>query len=149
MPQAFGALAPRRAREVMPWLFALYAAASLLHFTHNAEYLAQYPNLPASWTRASVYLAWCGVTAIGLLGFVLYRTGHRRAGLTLLTLYGALGFAGLLHYTRAPLAHHSTAMNVTIWAEVAAATMFLLNVAGVATCHRVTAETAAQQSPEG
>jgi hypothetical protein len=130
----------------MRWLFALYAAASLLHFAHNAEYLAQYPNLPASWTRASVYLAWCGVTAVGLWGLVLDSTGHRRAGLTLLAIYGGLGFAGLLHYTRAPLAHHSTAMNVTIWAEVAAATLFLLNVAGVATCLRVTAETAARQS---
>src|SRR5215469_12243644 len=40
----------RHARQLIPWLFALYAAASLVHFTHNAEYLAQYPNLPASWT---------------------------------------------------------------------------------------------------
>ena len=149
MTQASGASAPRRACQVMPGLLALYAAASLLHFTHNAEYLAQYPNLPASWSRASVYLAWCGVTAVGLLGFVLYRTGHRRVGLTLLAIYGGLGFAGLLHYSRAPLAHHSTAMNVTIWAEVAAATVFLVNVAGVAICLRVTAETAARQSTEG
>jgi len=133
----------------MPWLFALYAAASLLHFTHNAEYLAQYPNLPASWTRASVYLAWCGVTAFGLLGFVLYRTGSRRAGLSLLGIYGGLGFAGLLHYTRAPLAHHAPAMNVTIWAEVAAAAVLLINVAGVARCLTVNAGTAAQQSLEG
>ena len=123
----------------MPWLFVLYAAASLLHFTHNAEYLAQYPNLPASWTRADVYLAWCSVTAVGLLGFVLYRSGYRRFGLTVLAIYGALGFAGLLHYSRAPVAHHSAAMNVTIWAEVAAAAVFLIDLARVATCLRVNA----------
>jgi hypothetical protein len=127
----------------MPWLFVLYAAASLLHFTHNAEYLAQYPNLPASWTRADVYLAWCGVTAVGLLGFVLYRSGYRRFGLTVLAIYGALGFAGLLHYSRAPVAHHSAAMNVTIWAEVAAAAVFLIDLARVATCLRVNARTIA------
>jgi len=124
---------PHRTRRMMPWLLALYASASLLHFTHNAEYLAQYPNLPASWTRADVYLAWCGVTSAGLLGYVLYRTRYPRLGLTVLAVYGGLGFAGLLHYTRASIAHHSAVMNFTIWAEVAAATVFLINVASIAT----------------
>jgi hypothetical protein len=118
---------------MMPWLLALYASASLLHFTHNAEYLAQYPNLPASWTRTDVYLAWCGATSLGLLGYVFYRTGYPRLGLTVLAMYGALGFAGLLHYTRASIAHHSAAMNFTIWAEVAVAAVFLINVASIAT----------------
>ena len=127
------ALTPQRARRMMPALLALYASASLLHFTHNAEYLARYPNLPASWTRADVYLAWCGVTALGLLGYVLYRIGYPRLGLLLLAVYGGLGFAGLLHYTRASIAHHSAAMNFTIWAEAAAAALFLISVASIAT----------------
>src|SRR5215813_9089080 len=127
------ALTAHRTRQLIPWLLALYALASLLHFTHNAEYLAQYPNLPASWTRADVYVAWCCVTAVGVLGYVLYRGGASRVGLTLLAIYSGFGFDGLLHYTRAPIAHHSVAMNFTIWAEVAAATLFLINVAGVAT----------------
>ena len=126
------ALTQQRARRMMPALLALYASASLLHFTHNAEYLARYPNLPASWTRADVYLAWCGVTALGLLGYVLYRIGYPRLGLLLLAVYGGLGFAGLLHYTRASIAHHSAAMNFTIWAEVAAAALFLISVASIA-----------------
>ena len=134
----------RLACQIMPWLLALYAGASLLHFTHNAEYLAQYPNLPASWTRADVYLAWCGVTAVGLLGYVLYRRGFPRIGLTLLGIYGGVGLDGLLHYTRAPIAHHSAAMNFTIWAEVATAALFLINLASVATWHiRINAKTAA------
>ena len=138
------AFTPRRACQMMPWVLALYAAASLLHFTHNAEYLAQYPNLPASWTRADVYLAWCCVTAVGLLGYVLYRSGLPRVGLTLLAIYGGVGFDGLLHYTRAPVAHHSAAMNFTIWVEVAAAAVFLINVAGVAKWHiRLNGKTAA------
>jgi len=133
-----------RACQIMPWLLALYAGASFLHFTHNAEYLAQYPNLPASWTRADVYLAWCCLTAVGLLGYVLYRGSSPRAGLTLLAIYGGLGFDGLLHYTRAPIALHSPAMNFTIWVEVAAAAVFLTSVASVAACHiRLNAKTAA------
>ena len=125
------ALAARRASRMMPWLLALYAAASLLHFAHNAEYLAQYPNLPVSWSRADVYLAWCGVTSVGLLGYVLYRARYYRVGLTVLAIYGGLGFGGLLHYTRAPVAHHSAVMNFTIWAEVVAAVVLLVNVARV------------------
>ena len=135
---------PRRARQMMPWLLALYAGASLLHFTHNAEYLADYPNLPASWSRADVYFAWCCVTAVGFLGYVLYRGQYRRVGLTLLAIYGGLGFDSLLHYTRAPITHHSAAMNFTIWAEVATAALFLINVASVAAWHtRINARTAA------
>jgi hypothetical protein len=113
-------------------LIVLYAAASLLHFTHNAEYLAHYPNLPPSWTRAEVYLAWGAVTVPGVLGFALYRRGQRRSGLALLALYALLGFAGLLHYTRAPWSHHSAAMNLTIGLEVACAACLLLHVARLA-----------------
>ena len=113
-------------------LVVLYAAASLLHFTHNAEYLAHYPNLPPSWTRAEVYLAWAAVTVPGILGFALYRRGRRRSGLALLALYALLGFAGLLHYTRAPWSHHSAAMNLTIGLEVACAACLLLHIARLA-----------------
>jgi hypothetical protein len=122
-----------RAQRMMPWLLVLYAAAGLLHFAHNAEYLAQYPNLPAWLSRADVYWAWCAVTAAGLLGYALYRTRRYRAGLTVLGIYGVLGFGGLLHYARAPMGHHSTSMNLTIWTEVVAAAVFLINLAIIAT----------------
>jgi len=122
----------RHACQMMPWLLAFYAVASLVHFTHNAEYLAQYPNLPASWTRADVYLAWCGVTTVGLSGYLLYRVGYRLVGLTVLLIYSGLGFDGLLHYTRAPIGHHSPAMNFTIWAEVVAAALLLIDLTSLA-----------------
>ena len=78
------------------------------------------------------------------MGYVLYRSGLPRVGLTLLAIYGGVGFDGLLHYTRAPVAHHSAAMNFTIWVEVAAAAVFLINVAGVAKWHiRLNGKTAA------
>jgi hypothetical protein len=121
-----------RASQVMAWLFGVYVATSLLHFAHNAEYLAQYPNLPASWSRADVCLAWCGVTIVGLVGYFLFHGRYRRTGLTVLAVYGFLGLGGLLHYARAPIAHHSAAMNLTIWSEAAAATLFLFSVATAA-----------------
>jgi hypothetical protein len=118
----------RRCGATLPWLFAVYAAATLLHFAHNAEYLAQYPNLPTSWSRAEVYEVWCGVMALGLLGYWLYASGNRNIGLTILGSYALLGFGGLLHYTRAPMTHHSAVMNLTIWAEAAAGTLLLAKV---------------------
>jgi hypothetical protein len=109
-------------------LLLLYLAASLLHFVHNAEYLADYPNLPAWLGRADVYLAWLGLAAIGAAGWALYRFGWRLAGLLLIGVYAGFGFDGLLHYTRAPFAAHTQVMNFTIWFEVAAAALLLLGV---------------------
>jgi hypothetical protein len=114
--------APPRALIV---LLLLYAAMSLVHFAHNAEYLSAYPNLPAWLTRPDVYLAWGALTLLGLCGYALYRCASARAGLLLLLLYALLGFDGLLHYQRAPFAAHTAMMNFSIWGEVVAATLLL------------------------
>ena len=113
------------------WLYSallLYTAASLLHFTHNAEYLSDYPNLPDWLTRVGVYASWLAVAAVGLCGFLLYRFRHRFAGLLTLGIYAALGFDGLLHYTRASFDAHTTVMNFTIWFVVIAAALLLVIV---------------------
>ena len=115
-------------RAWMGGLLLLYLAASLLHFAHNAEYLADYPNLPAWLDRSEVYVVWVAFAAIGIVGYVLYRIGRRLVGLLLVGLYAVLGFDGLLHYTRAPLEAHTAAMNFTIWFEVAAAALLLISV---------------------
>jgi hypothetical protein len=109
-------------------LLLVYAAASLVHFVHNAEFIAEYPNLPASWTRADVYLAWLAMTGVGLAGWFLVVRGHWRAGLLVLTAYALIGIESLGHYVLAPLSHHSLAMNGTILLEVAAASLVLTEV---------------------
>ncbi|MEO7386599.1 MAG: hypothetical protein ABIX37_06670 [Gammaproteobacteria bacterium] len=106
-----------------------YTAASLLHFTHNAEFLADYPNLPASFTRVGVYGAWLAVTAIGALGYAMLRIGWKVAGLLLLAAYAAFGLDGLAHYSLAPFSAHTGMMNFTILFEVAMA-LLLLGVVG-------------------
>ena len=116
-------------------LLLVYLAASLLHFAHNAEYLGQYPNLPTWLGRSDVYLAWLGLAALGAVGYALYRTGWRLVGLFVLALNAALGFDGLLHYTRAPFTAHTAAMNFTIWFEVLAAAILLIFVMGRAVQH--------------
>jgi hypothetical protein len=111
---------------VLEVLLLLYVGASLLHFTHNAQFVQAYPNLPSWITRSSVYLTWVVITSIGLLGYLLRRYGSRVVGFVLLCLYAAVGLDGLLHYTRAPLHAHSHTMNFTIWFEVVAASILLL-----------------------
>ncbi len=108
-----------RALPPSVWLlFGLYTLASLVHFAHNAEYLAFYPGLPAWMTRESVYLAWLPIALVGLTAVVALRLGWRMAGGMLLAAYGVLGTAGLLHYTLALCSEHTLATNLTIGAEV-------------------------------
>jgi hypothetical protein len=71
--------------------------------------------------------------AAGVAGFALYRRGSAFTGLFLLGLYAALGFDGLLHYTRAAIAAHSAGMNFTIGFEVAAAAALFFVVVNSAT----------------
>jgi len=102
-----------------------------LHYAHNAEFLADYPNLPAWMSRTKVYVAWFGVTAVGVLGYRLVRLGYQLMGLFVIAVYAALGFDGLGHYTLAPVSEHTTTMNVTIWLEVASAALLLFAAAGL------------------
>jgi hypothetical protein len=107
-----------------------YAAASLFHYGHNAEFLGEYPNLPAWLSRAQIYSAWLGLTALGALGIALVRLRYRFPGLVVLAVYALLGFDGLAHYAVAPPSAHTPVMNLTIWLEALAAGLLLAAVVG-------------------
>lgn len=107
-------------------LLIVYCIASLIHFVHNAEFVADYPNLPAWLTRPKVYLAWLVITSVGVAGLVFLRLHLRVLGLLMIAVYAALGFAGLDHYWMAPVDAHSAAMNATIGFEVVSAAALLV-----------------------
>lgn len=107
-------------------LVVVYFIASLAHFTHNAEYIAFYPGMPTWLTRENVYLAWLGITSIGLVAFVLLRVGVHAVAVLLLGVYGAFGLDGLAHYTLALCSEHTFFANVTIWSEAIAGLLLLL-----------------------
>ena len=113
-------------RTALVVLLILYGIASLVHFIHNAEFLADYPNLPSSWSRTGVYLAWVGMTLIGVLGWILFHRGFQRTGLVIVAVYAALGMDSLGHYVVAPLSDHSAIMNATILLEVVAAGLLFI-----------------------
>ena len=110
-------------------LMALYCAASLAHFVHNARFLADYPNMPAWLSPLQVMGAWLAVTAVGLLGWLVTCSRWPLPGLLLIGAWAGLGFDGLAHYSLAPMSAHSLAMNLTIWSEVVAAALLLAAVA--------------------
>jgi hypothetical protein len=120
---------PRPTASALLILFLVYAGASLFHYAHNAEFLAEYPNMPAWLSRTKVYAAWLGGTTLGLIGYLTVRRGYRIAGLSVLAVYAALGFDGLGHYSLAPLSAHAPLMNLTIWLEAASAALLLAAVA--------------------
>jgi hypothetical protein len=120
---------PDKPREDLPKLLLALAIAyfitSLGHFSHNAEFICEYPNLPAWITRTKVYAAWAAITSVGVFGLLLIRRRFVAAGLVLVAAYAALGFDGLGHYAVAPIELHTVAANFTILSEVAAAALLL------------------------
>lgn len=108
-------------------LVAAYFVASLAHFSHNAEYIAVYPGMPAWLTPEKVYLAWLGVTSVGVAAFALLSFGFATPALLLLGVYGAFGLDGLAHYTLALCSELTVLANVTIWAEATTGVVLLLS----------------------
>lgn len=116
---------PRPLPDIFLALAAAYFLTSLGHFAHNAEFICDYPNLPAWLTRAKVYASWAAITSVGAVGFLLIRRRLVAAGLALVAAYAALGFDGLGHYAVAPMAFHTFGANLTILSEVVAAAVLL------------------------
>jgi hypothetical protein len=106
-------------------LTALYFLTSFGHFSHNAEFICEYPNLPASFTRAKVYIAWLAITSVGALGLFCLGKRFVAAGLMLVAAYATLGFDGLAHYKLAPMEFHTLGANISILSEVTAAALLL------------------------
>jgi hypothetical protein len=106
-------------------LTTAYFLTSLGHFTHNAEFICEYPNLPAWLTRAQVYAVWAGITSVGVVGLLLMRKKFMATGLLLMAVYAAMGLDGLGHYAVAPIELHPLVANVTILSEVVAAALLL------------------------
>ena len=131
--------------KVLLALTAAYFLTSFGHFSHNAEFICEYPNLPAWLTRAQVYAVWAAITSVGALGLLLIRKNLMAIGLALMAVYAALGFDGLGHYALAPIELHPLIANVTILSEVVAAALLLPVVLWLLASHLVRDRRQAQQ----
>ena len=115
----------KRSETVLLVLLLAYGGASFLHYAHNAVFLVEYPNNPGWLSSPKIYTAWLILTAFGLAGYLFVWKGYRLIGLSALAVYAAFGFDGFAHYGLAPLAQHTTTMNLTIWLEAATAAVLL------------------------
>lgn len=127
--------------KVLLALTAAYFLTSFGHFSHNAEFICEYPNLPAWLTRAQVYAVWAAITSVGALGLLLIRKKLMAIGLALMAVYAALGFDGLGHYALAPIELHPLIANVTILSEVVAAAILLPVALWLLASHMLRGET--------
>jgi hypothetical protein len=132
--------------KVLLALTAAYFLTSFGHFSHNAEFICEYPNLPAWLTRAQVYAVWAAITSVGALGLLLIRKKLMAIGLALMAVYAALGFDGLGHYALAPIELHPLIANVTILSEVVAAALLLPVVLWLLASHMLRGQRANQQA---
>lgn len=121
-----------QANRALIVLVLVHTAASLLHFVHNATFLADYPNMPGWISPTIVYGVWLAEAAVGVVG-LMWVLGGRTIGLALIAIYAVLGFGGLDHYTLAPMSAHTLAMNATIWLETATGVALLALVVWRAT----------------
>jgi len=140
--------ATRHAGHLPKLLLALtgvYFLTSLGHFSHNAEFICEYPNLPAWLTRAQVYAVWAAITSVGVIGLLLMRRKFMATGLLLLVVYAAMGFDGLGHYAVAPVELHPLMANVTILTEVVAAALLLPVALWLLASHMLRSQTRNQQ----
>lgn len=116
---------PKKLPTVLLVLTAAYFLTSLGHFSYNAEFICEYPNLPAWLTRAQVYAVWAAISSVGVVGLLFMRKKYMATGLLLVAIYAALGFDGLGHYALAPIEFHPLMANVTILSEVVTAALLL------------------------
>lgn len=117
---------PGRRLDQLRLLLIVNIAASALHFADNAVFLPQYRE--PTWTRGPIIASWILITAVGLLGYALYRLGHRKAAYTILLAYGLMGLLGLTHYLTVPIWEFSARINTFILLEATAAAGLLATI---------------------
>ncbi len=132
--------------KILLALTAAYFLTSLGHFSHNAEFICEYPNLPAWLTRAQVYAVWAAITSVGVVGLLFMRKKFVATGLLLMAVYAAMGFDGLGHYALAPIEFHPLVANITILSEVAAAALLLPVVLWLLASHMLLSKRGTQKS---
>jgi hypothetical protein len=91
----------RRAVRTLTALMAVAVAVSIVHYTDNYVNYADFPQASgaASYSKASVAVAWFAFTAAGVAGYLLFRRAPSNLALALLAIYSGSGLIGIGHYT--------------------------------------------------
>ena len=97
-------------------LFRVLLAGVLLtavHYTDNYLYFDEYPQ-PASLRPWQIYAAWTLLTAVGVAGYRLFKSGYVAPAYVCLVVYSYTGTSSLGHYLYGPLSELSAKQHVFI-----------------------------------
>jgi hypothetical protein len=85
--------------KILRALLAFSIASTALHYTHNFVAASDYPGPVASVAvQVAIVLFWPVLTAIGLLGYRLYKRGRSYPAHVCLAVYSVTGLSTLGHF---------------------------------------------------
>ncbi|MEM1281020.1 MAG: hypothetical protein AAF921_14320 [Cyanobacteria bacterium P01_D01_bin.44] len=87
--------------------------STAIHFTDNYLYIEQYPQ-PDWITLPSIYISWCVWTAVGVIGYWLYKNQKFWFAYPCLVFYSFCGIDSLGHYLYGALSEFSPKMHLLI-----------------------------------
>ena len=104
-PAMAGRWPAARARRqfVLGVILAASVVSTAAHYTHNFVEIEQYPQYDwqsAALTQAAILVSWPLLTAIGLIGYWLYRQRRDRAAHTCLVIYSLTGLITPIHFLK-------------------------------------------------
>jgi hypothetical protein len=82
---------------VLRLVIAASVVSTAVHYADNYVAIGAFPQ-PDWIDRPSVIVTWVALTAVGLLGYVLYRRGSHPAAELCLAVYSVTGISTLGHY---------------------------------------------------
>jgi hypothetical protein len=83
------------------WLVAITIISSVFHYADNFLRYEKYPQADPAFihvTKPMIWQAWLVFTALGVIGYMLYRRGRPVAGGVCLALFSVGGLISPLHY---------------------------------------------------
>jgi hypothetical protein len=97
-------------------LLIISIISTAIHFTDNYLFFERYPQ-PVWITAPSIYQSWAILTAIGIVGYGLYKWGKFWLACGCLLLYSLTGLASPGHYLYGHLSQFSFKMHLFIWTD--------------------------------
>jgi hypothetical protein len=90
--------------------------STAIHFTDNYRFIEHYPQ-PFWITAPSIYQSWIILTAVGVIGYWLYRSRQFWFAYLCLSLYSLTGLASPGHYLYGSWSQFSFKMHLFIWTD--------------------------------
>lgn len=101
-------------------VFFTAVAVSIVHYADNTLAFDRYPSggPGPDPSQDTIWIAWIVFTAVGVAGYLTWRSGNVRLGSALLGFYSISGLIGLGHYSAAGMSELAWWRHAHIWADI-------------------------------